>query len=298
MKKPLVSVYIVTYNSSMYILDALNSVKAQTYDNIELIVSDDCSTDNTIEIVREWLDKNKDVFRRVQFLTVPYNTGVSANVNRARKACMGSWCKGFAGDDMLLPTCIEDNVKYVTTHNDAQIVLSNSIVFFDDSDKILIQKPGLDVPGFFDMSEQEQFEQLISHNEIIMNPNSQFASTNLLKSLVVDDRIKFMEDRQFYWNCTKNGIKIHYLNKETVKYRKHSGALTGTNEKRLLSTKYFDSWTLFYYLIRKDEMEKRNIDTSKDEKKIMWYLFVKHVLKNRSNILTRAVDKLVHKFLM
>lgn len=55
MKNPLVSVIVITYNSSKYVLETLNSVAAQTYDNIELIISDDCSVDNTVEICRNWL---------------------------------------------------------------------------------------------------------------------------------------------------------------------------------------------------------------------------------------------------
>lgn len=54
-KNPLVSVIVITYNSSKYVLETLNSVAAQTYDNIELIISDDCSKDNTVEICRNWL---------------------------------------------------------------------------------------------------------------------------------------------------------------------------------------------------------------------------------------------------
>lgn len=168
MTHPLVSVYIVTFNSSMYIVDALESVKAQTYDNIELIVSDDCSTDNTIEIVQGWLNKNHKRFSRVQLLIVKSNTGVSANVNRARNACKGKWIKGFAGDDILLSTCIEDNIDYVSKHTDAQIVLSNSIVFFDNCEKTSIQKPGTGVPNFFNLSAIDQYVQLVRHNELIM----------------------------------------------------------------------------------------------------------------------------------
>ena len=48
--KPLVSIIVITYNSAKFVLETLESAKAQTYQNIELIISDDCSSDNTIEI--------------------------------------------------------------------------------------------------------------------------------------------------------------------------------------------------------------------------------------------------------
>ncbi|MDR0890977.1 MAG: glycosyltransferase [Endomicrobium sp.] len=54
---PLVSVCVITYNSSKYVLETLESIKTQTYQNIELIVSDDCSTDDTVEVC-----ENYDIF--------------------------------------------------------------------------------------------------------------------------------------------------------------------------------------------------------------------------------------------
>ena len=114
----LVSVRVVTYNSSKTVLETLDSIKAQTYPNIELIISDDSSKDNTVEICREWLDKNGSRFARTELLTVPVNTGVSANINRSERACRAEWCKGIAGDDMLMPNCIADCMDYVAEHPD------------------------------------------------------------------------------------------------------------------------------------------------------------------------------------
>lgn len=67
---PLVSVSVITYNSAKTVIETLDSIKAQTYQNIELIVSDDCSTDNTVEICRDWLTKNEKRFVRMELITV------------------------------------------------------------------------------------------------------------------------------------------------------------------------------------------------------------------------------------
>jgi len=296
MNNPLVSITIVTYNSSKYILDALESVKAQTYNNIELIVSDDCSTDNTIEIVNKWLNANSTRFLNVEVLSTDVNTGVSKNSNIARNACHGEWTKGFAGDDILLPTCIEDNLNFIENEPHAQVVLSNSIVFFDNGLDEMIQRPALLVPDFFNLSASDQYEKLVQH-DLLMNPNSQFVKTCLLKSLKADERMKYMEDRQFFWNCTNRGVKIYYFDKVTVRYRKHEGALTGYPGKQLLSLNYNDSWAAFYYITRKTELEKRNINTAKDEKRILWYLVVKYILGNRGNLVMRILNRYVEKWI-
>ena len=294
--RPLVSVFIITYNSSDYVLEALESVKNQTYHNIELIVSDDCSTDKTVDIVKSWIHSNESRFVNTRLITAEKNTGVSGNVNRARMLCSGVWLKGFAGDDVLLPNCIEDNMNYVKLHPDAKVILSNSLIFFDDKKKEIVQKPGLLVPGFFDLSAEEQYEKLVRY-DILMNTNSQFTKTDFSHATGCDERFQFMEDSPFYWNCTKNGTKIHYFDKETVKYRKHEGALTGNSGKKITSLEYFDSWSTFFFAVRKLEMEKRGISVSYDEKRVLWYLFIKYVLKNKGNFVTKVLNKYVEKWL-
>jgi len=112
-KQPLVSIIVITYNSSKYVLETLESAKAQTYQNIELIVSDDCSTDNTVEICQEWIAKNKERFVRTELITAEKNTGIPANCNRGVKSVQGEWVKLIAGDDALLPDCIEYYLFYI-----------------------------------------------------------------------------------------------------------------------------------------------------------------------------------------
>ena len=98
---PLVSIVVVTYNSSEFVLETLESAKIQTYKNIELIVTDDCSKDNTLEIVKDWVDKNKDSFIHTLVLEATVNTGISGNCNRGCNASKGEYIKTIAGDDTL-----------------------------------------------------------------------------------------------------------------------------------------------------------------------------------------------------
>ena len=99
---PLVSISVITYNSSKYVIETLDSAKAQTYQNIELIISDDCSTDNTVEICKNWINDNKERFVRTELITVKKNTGISPNCNRANNAANGEWIKEIAGDEIEL----------------------------------------------------------------------------------------------------------------------------------------------------------------------------------------------------
>ena len=103
----LVSIIVITYNSSKYVLDTLRSVIAQTYKNIELIVSDDCSSDNTLALCSNWIEEHKGRFFRAQITRTPQNLGICGNYNHARRLAQGDWIKYIAGDDMLKPDCVE-----------------------------------------------------------------------------------------------------------------------------------------------------------------------------------------------
>ncbi|PMB24596.1 hypothetical protein CEN47_17710, partial [Fischerella thermalis CCMEE 5319] len=124
---PLVSIIVITYNSAKYVLETLESAKAQTYQNIELIVSDDGSTDETVEICRKWIEENKERFVKTELITVPANTGIPANCNRGVKAAKGEWVKLIAGDDILSDFCIERNISFST--NSSSMIVSEILDF-------------------------------------------------------------------------------------------------------------------------------------------------------------------------
>ena len=101
MKNTLVSIGIITYNSEKTILETLNSAYNQTYKNIELIISDDFSHDNTVNICKEWISEHSSRFVNCFVLTSTQNTGTSANCNRLINYCSGEYLKILAGDDIL-----------------------------------------------------------------------------------------------------------------------------------------------------------------------------------------------------
>lgn len=110
---PLVSVVVITYNSSETVLETLQSVKEQTYHKLELIISDDASIDNTISICRKWVEDNKSFFVNCHLITSSKNTGVPANLNRGISAASGEWIKSIAGDDLLVDKAIERYVESI-----------------------------------------------------------------------------------------------------------------------------------------------------------------------------------------
>lgn len=105
--KPLVSICIPTYNGAEFIEEALNSALEQTYKNIEIVVSDDSSNDNTLSIIRERLDKAE-----VPFAIYNHDPkGIGANWNYCVEKANGTFVKFLFQDDLLRADCIEKMVE-------------------------------------------------------------------------------------------------------------------------------------------------------------------------------------------
>lgn len=245
--QPLVSVPVITYNSSKFVLETLESIKAQTYQNIELIISDDCSTDNTVELCRKWVEENKERFVRTQIITSKTNTGVSANLNRAEAACQGEWVKGIAGDDLLMPDCIMDCVEYAQQHSDI-IYLFGRIEALGSVEERneYFTKEVFDY-SFFDLDIEGQFEQLVfGSNSVPASTcfyNRPKANTLCIKN---DERIPLLEDWPKWIKILEKGVKLYSIDKVTVRYRIHDGSLSTSNRG---SVKMMESMQLFnlYY---------------------------------------------------
>ncbi|WP_224999736.1 glycosyltransferase [Cesiribacter sp. SM1] len=239
-ESPLVSIVIVTYNSAKFVLDTLESAKSQTYQKIELIICDDCSVDNTVEVCRKWISENKDRFVRTEVITVTKNTGVTSNLNRGLKAADGEWLKFIAGDDALLSECIAANLTFISANPGAQIVCSKKLIYQNYfKEECFFQESKIDhfVFNMPDITASKQFELLLRRNYVVAP--SVFMQKSLLEKMNgFDERIPMVEDWPMWIKITSAGYKIYYLNKATVKYRLHNESVSLPQNKRKLFTAY------------------------------------------------------------
>lgn len=130
MNKPLVSIIIASYNAEKYIIETLESCINQTYKNIEIIIADDCSVDNSIELIEEWLILKKESHPQIvcNLVQSRQNGGIPANLNNALPLVAGEWIKCLGSDDILLPDAITEFVKrlneYPNTNNNVGAVFT------------------------------------------------------------------------------------------------------------------------------------------------------------------------------
>ena len=103
----LVSVIMPSYNTAEYICESIKSVVSQTYENWELIIVDDCSTDNTDEVVAQFSDK------RIIYLKNEKNSGAAVSRNRALKAARGKWIAFLDSDDLWRADKLEKQINFM-----------------------------------------------------------------------------------------------------------------------------------------------------------------------------------------
>jgi glycosyltransferase involved in cell wall biosynthesis len=127
---PKVSVCIPVYNGSKYIAESIDSVLAQTYEDFDLTICDNCSTDNTQEIVRSFHDS------RLKYVRNTKNLGLVGNANRCLELARGEYVCILHHDDVMLPENLERKVHILDENADVGLVHSN-LILIDEKGEVI-----------------------------------------------------------------------------------------------------------------------------------------------------------------
>jgi len=130
-KDPLVTIAIPTRNRAPLLTGCVASALAQTYQNIEVLVSDNASTDNTLAVLGSVRD------RRLRVMTEPENIGLSGNWNKCLREAKGDYFVIVSDDDTVAPQFVEKCVNLVRQEPGLPVVVSAYEVFMSDEDRIV-----------------------------------------------------------------------------------------------------------------------------------------------------------------
>ena len=166
MSLPLVSVAVPAYNHAAFLNDCLESVRAQTYPRLELMIVDDGSTDDTLAVAERFAAAHADRFERLTILHQP-NRGVSAASNRAIAACEGEWVHLLGSDDLLYPDKIQFQQQAIAAWNEPRLALVYSDVDFINAEGRVLSSATRNRPA--PGPDHQAYLWLISHN-YIANP--------------------------------------------------------------------------------------------------------------------------------
>lgn len=242
MGNPLVSVVVVTYNSARFVTDTLESIYEQTYQEVELIVTDDCSTDNTNDIVRIWIQNHSNRFVRCSHIIAPHNGGIGKNNNCGLKECRGEWIKFIGGDDALTTDSIEKYVDYVSKNPMVVICYADYELYKDVFDKNnRLKKTPLRYSVFRDNEKSPLIKlwHLFFYNEIFA-PGIFIKSDYWLKRGGYDETFPLCDDLPTWTAVLSEGINIFYMDRTTVKYRLHSDSINAKYALSCFFSHYFD----------------------------------------------------------
>ncbi|WP_298236994.1 glycosyltransferase [uncultured Algibacter sp.] len=240
MDKPLVSICIPTFNGAQFITEALDSTISQTYSNLEIIISDDASTDATLAIVESYKSKT----------AIPINIyhhepkGIGANWNNSIKKANGTYIKFLFQDDVLYSNCISEMVEVLENNKKLGLVACKRDIIVDNN--YLNEETEKWIETYGDLQEhlnipivngaQYLDKSIFKSNLFLSRPLNKIGEPTVI--LFRKDMVKaigFYKEDLFqlldleFCNRVLKKYKIAILNKKLVGFRLHKNQATNSN---------------------------------------------------------------------
>lgn len=207
---PIVSIALCTYNGAKFLEEQLDSLVVQTYKNIEVVVVDDCSTDNTYNILMEYAARypNFSVYRNEQ------NVGFLRNFEKALTYCNGEFIALCDQDDIWYPEKIELQMAAIGNN----MILYHDSEFIDDEGSLLGEKIS-DDHNFYSGNEPKVF----------LFRNCVSGHAMLIRKELLQYALPFKDNFYHDWWLTYVAVNvgsIHFIPQCLVKYRRHTESNT------------------------------------------------------------------------
>jgi glycosyltransferase involved in cell wall biosynthesis len=219
MTLPKVSVVVPIYNQAAFIRETVDSVLEQDHRNVELVLSDDGSTDGTSEILREYAEHEPE---RVVLVASERNTGIAGAFNRALDTHTGEYIAWLGGDDVMLPGKLSRQVATLQAHPDAIGCCHDAEVFDSASGKaygrfteVYNGRRGVRDGGV----------ELLLDPGYMMLPSTMMVRSSAVGDLRFDRRVRVSNDWLFDIELFRRG-RIVGLDDVLARYRRHSGNVT------------------------------------------------------------------------
>lgn len=224
-KRDLVTIIVCSYNQGSYIRECLDSIKAQTYNNIQLIVADDASPDNSVQVFEDWLNENnypaiKNFHQK--------NTGLATILNECLELIEGEYVKVIAADDFLHPEAIEKCIGKLKSMGENYGMVYTDTYGIDDHSNIL--KDIADYNGMYNEDPEIFRQDLIKNNRIaaltvVMRKEALTKTGAYRNDLLVED--------YYRWLMISSLYHIAYIPEKLAYYRLHSSNISSAKTERI-----------------------------------------------------------------
>lgn len=224
---PLVSTIVLCYNQSRFVSETLDSVNAQTYKTTELIIVDDCSSDDSVAIIKGWLPRNQIDYT---FICHQENQGICKSLNDALAVARGKYISMTASDDVWLPDKIAQQVEIMESQPDHVGVVYSDAFQMDQDGRPL---PDMFISGSKRLPQIPQGQML----DILVSGNFIPAMTTLVRrscyeTVGVFDESLPWEDWDMWMRIARQ-YSFVYSRTPSAKYRVHSQSYSHSDSARM-----------------------------------------------------------------
>lgn len=210
---PRLSIIMPVYNAERYVEEALKSLLSQTFDDFELIIINDGSTDNTLKILNDFLE-DKRIFIHSQS-----NQGVVTALNKGVKLAKGKHIARADADDYFCPTRLKIQYQFIERHSNIALLTSNFYKLYPDGFRLLVELPTCHNSLLHDLFIANR----IMHGSVMIRKDS------LLKAGGYSASWKHLEDYELWFRLTRVG-QISNIPEPLSTMRIHEGSLSARYE--------------------------------------------------------------------
>ncbi|MCA0935179.1 glycosyltransferase [Vibrio alginolyticus] len=218
--KGLVSIVTPTYNSENYIVHTVDTVLSQTYTDWELIIIDDCSTDDTPRL----LEQLTRLDSRIKVFSLDSNQGSGVARNKGISLAQGQYLAFLDSDDLWMPNKLEVQVNYLK--NKSSGICHTAFVFVDEQ--------GQPRRGAVSVSERVDLLQNLKSTEI--GTSTAVINRELVLGDILFSKLRARQDLQLWISLLGRGYCSHGINQSLVKYRVRNGSVSSNKIKMLYVT--------------------------------------------------------------
>ena len=224
-----VSIIMPVYNRERYLEQAISSVLNQSYSNFELIIVDDGSTDNSLNIAGEFAKQDK----RVTVIALKENQGVSVARNEGLRRAKGEFITGMDSDDIMLPNAVKARVEFLNSHPKIDLVFGKIHKVINAEGNPIENAFSERIQQFYMREKECNFYEKVKKLELwIPNANvtSMFRRHLLFREGYYEENLRYGDDKEFLFRIMRDS-NISYLAEPIVLYRLHDSNITIVTDK-------------------------------------------------------------------
>lgn len=280
--EPLVSIIAPAFNTEKYINSFIDSVLAQKHSNWELIIVDDGSTDNTVEIVKRYAQNDKRI-QLIERNKQPKGSLTCRNIGIDK--AVGKYMIQLDSDDIITPFCVEQRVRFMEEHPDVDYSLFKGASVIDKDGKL--EQNG----QLWGIKPKEDVLALFLKAEYPYSVWNSIYRMNKFKDYKWDEKVKIYTDFSYIVPCLLNNYKYEFAENSDVDYLYRVGQTSNAmttkfvTDERYVSTKYLFAKTM-NQIISCDKFQKYKKDF-----RSFFLLQYRRVLVNGTN---KQIDDFMH----